>query len=182
MESFDRGNTHPRDEIGILAVRFLDATPAWIAGNVKDRGEDVLHAAPACLPCGDGEDLLVQRRIERRREGDRLGKTRSAGGDQPVKSLLVEEGRDSEARPFDEILLDGIGKFRGTADVVAVTRARYFSDSVGKQPSRFVDGQGVARAVVNPGMFPIDRFELRNLLRQRHPRDEIGCALRGGPA
>ena len=101
LQAVDRGHAHARDQVRILAVGFLDAAPARVACHIDHRGQHLRHATRARLARGHGEDLLGQTGVEAGGQSDGLGEAGGARGDQAVKSLLVQDGRDSEARFLD---------------------------------------------------------------------------------
>ena len=65
--------------------------------------------------------------IEARGGADRLLEARRGPGDQAVQALLVDDGRDPEPRPFDEVALDRVGGL-GHLDRPQVGRARQPGD------------------------------------------------------
>ncbi len=95
MKAANRGDSHSGNEVRVLTVRFFDSAPARIACDVDDRREHVMHAARARLARCHREHLLDQRGIERRGQCDGLREARPARGDETVKGLFVQEGRDA---------------------------------------------------------------------------------------
>jgi len=98
-----------------------------------------------------------------------------------VQSLLVQDGRDPEARFLDEEFLDGVGQFRRLARVVLVPRPRDLADPVRHQLARLRGREQSGLAVVDSGALPVHRLELCDLLGGRHAPEQIGQARVDGP-
>ncbi len=72
LEAADRRQPHLADEIRVLAIGLLDASPARIARHVDHRGQREVRAACAHLACRDGEDAFEQCGVPGAGERDRL--------------------------------------------------------------------------------------------------------------
>ena len=174
LDRLDVGAAELRGKVRILAVRLLDPSPARIARDIKHRRESLPsagHQHPAADRRGHrGHDV----RIEARRGADRLLEARRVGGDEPVEAFLMDDGRDPEPRPLDEIALDRVGGL-GNLDRPQVGRAREpgdLADAVlgeGGQP-RLVEA-GLGDDLERP-----ERAELGHLLGAGHPRQQVGDA------
>ena len=174
LDRLDVGAAELRGEVRILAVRLLDPSPARIARDVKDRRESLPsagHQHPAADRRGHrGHDV----RIEARRGADRLLEARRVGGDEPVEAFLMDDGRDPEPRPLDEIALDRVGGL-GNLDRPQVGRAREpgdLADAVGGEGGqpRLVEARTRGRPRTPR------TTELGDLLGAGHPREQVGDA------
>ena len=123
----DVGDAELGREVGVLAVRLLDAAPARVAGGVEDRRERQPAADREHAPPDRGRDRLDELGVERRRRADRLLERGRAAGEQAVERLLVEDRRDPEPRLLDEVALDRVAGLGG-AGGIEVGRARHAAD------------------------------------------------------
>ena len=179
------GDAHARHQVRVLAVGLLGAAPARIAHDVDDGRQRVLRAARARLLRDGGHDLLDQRGIEAGRQRDRLRVAGRAHALHAVQPLFVVQQRDAEARVLDDVLLQGVRQLRFLARVqvllavLVLRRARDLTQAVGEQRLRLVVREGGAQLIVDQHAAlrePVGG-ELRDLLFQRHAREQIGDAL-----
>ena len=96
LETPHGGDAHPRDEVRIFAEGFLDASPAWVAGNIDDRRQRLVDAASARLVRRHRVQLLDEIGIERGAEADRLreaGRVHAARGRAGIRRERTPECR-----------------------------------------------------------------------------------------
>ena len=110
LQPADVGHAERRDQVGVLAVGLLDAPPARVARDVEDRRQALVGAHRAQLAREAARERLDQLRIPRGREADRLREAHRVARDEPVQALLVDDGRDAQARLFHEEALDLVGQ------------------------------------------------------------------------
>jgi hypothetical protein len=91
-----------------------------------------------------------------------------------VQPLLVQDGRDSEARLFDQELLHGVRHFRRLARIVLVTRAGDFADPVRHQLARLRWREEPRLRIVDSAVLPVDRLKLRHFLGGCHAPQQVG--------
>src|SRR5215469_3104454 len=115
LKTFDRCYPHARDEIRIFAIGFFGAAPAWVAGEVKHRRENLVHAPRSCFVTSGGEDLMHQCGIPGAREADRLREAGAAVFRKAVEGFTHEERGDAQAGFFQLISLDGVAQDRRLA-------------------------------------------------------------------
>ena len=126
-------NAHAGDERFVLAVAFVTAAEARIAGDIENGRKDVRDAHLSRLVphrFADGVfELAVEGRAARhaRREAGGIGK------EQPAETLHMEDGGDVMGRAFDDFLLDVVA----AGDAVLVRNAAEFergddADAVGE--------------------------------------------------
>ena len=175
----DRRKADLGDEVWVLAVGFFGASPSRVAREVDDRGEDLLRAARARLAGGDRHDAFDERGIPAARECDRDGEIRAFRRRQAVKRLLVEHRGHCQPRVLHHPVLDRVDELCRLARIAslvaafhAVAHARDLPDAVLKNRRRLgrieVAGGIHQRALLLP-----DRQRLRDLLLERHPREQI---------
>ena len=121
LQSLDEGRPHARDEIRVLAVGLLGASPARVAHDVEHGRQPLMGAG---LPHLD-PDPLRHRRVQVRLEGagdpDRLRVHRRAASHQARADLLVDDRRDAQPRALDQPPLQLVGDAR---DLLGRQRAR----------------------------------------------------------
>ncbi len=140
----DVGDAELGREVGVLAIRLLDAAPARVAGGVEDRREREPAADREHAPADRGRDRLDELGVEGRRRADRLLERRRPAGEQAVERLLVEDRGDPEARLLDEVALDRVAGLGG-ARRIEVGRARDPADLAHARP-RAARGSAPGRA------------------------------------
>ena len=184
----DGGDAELADEERILAVGLLDAAPARIARQVDHRRQHDLAAAGPRFLGGDGHRALDQRRVPGGAEAERHREVRRLRGDEAVQRLLVEHHGNPEPRVLEHPLLDGVGELGvlaraadvgpglGSADLAG---PRQLSDALAEQrggAGRDERALGVLQRLEGR---PAGR-QLRDLLLERHPPEQIGDALGHG--
>ncbi len=60
LEALHRSDRQLADQVGILAIRFLDPSPTGVAGNIHDGRERKLHSACANLPGNNRKDACQE--------------------------------------------------------------------------------------------------------------------------
>ena len=192
LETADRGERHLAHQIGVLAIGFLDPTPARIARDIDDRGEREMDAARPHLARGDVEHALDQGGIPGRGKADRLRETGGVARDIAVQRLFVEQDRNAEPGALHRPMLRGIDIVRGLArasiglvrgraggagcgrrgDSATIRRARDLTDAVRKGRDRALGGKmPVGR--LDPILVLPDGDELRHLLVEGHAREQV---------
>ena len=176
------GDAQLGDEVRILAVRFLDAAPARVAGHVDHRRQRLMRAARAGFGRGHREDAAHQVRIERGAQPDRLRKTRGIERRVAVQALFVKNHGDAQPALLDEELLNGVGELGHLPRVLAAAGIARPADlpqavAVSEIGPRFLQIE-VALLIEQQRRLALPNADhLRSLLFERHPRDEIGHAL-----
>ena len=183
LKALHRRNAQLRDEVRILAVRFLDAAPTRIAGHVDHRRERLVRAARARFRGRHREQPLDQVGIKRRAQADRLRKARGIDRRLAVQTLFVKNDRECRAgsprrrtsgwrwsaRPFRRAFLPppaSLGRPTCPRPLPCPKFARAFARS--KLPCS--SSSSVAFCCQT-------HSHLRGLLFERHPREQVGHAL-----
>ena len=115
LQAAYHGQSQLTGEVGVFAVVLFDASPAGIAGEVKDRGEDHADAGGAGLRgdgCAGGGGEL---RVPGGGETDGRGEDGSA---EPVQAFLGEEDGNAEAGILDDPGLNVVVLRAGGVEVV----------------------------------------------------------------
>ncbi len=110
LERLDVGAAELRGEVRVLAVRLLDPSPARVARDIEDRARaraerrSAASAAGSSRPSPDttSGSKLAAAPIDCWKHG-------ASQAISPWRHLLVDDGRDPEPRPLDEIALDRVG-------------------------------------------------------------------------
>src|SRR6185312_13508620 len=108
LKSTHRPDSQLAHEIGVLAVSFLDPTPAWVASYVDNRCQHQLHATRADFPPGNRENASQQRRVPRARERNRLRKAGRIPRGIAMQPFLVEQRGNAQPRFFYSVVLNGV--------------------------------------------------------------------------
>ena len=177
LQAAHRRQAHPRHEVRVLAVGFLDAPPARVARHVHHRGEHLLRAAGPHLLRDHGEGALHQVWVPRARQGDGLREAGRLLPLQPVQRLLVKDHGDAEARVVLHPPLDRVGELRLRTRPVAVARALDPADPH-PEPLRRTGGVETPLGVGDLLLGVPEAQHLRHLLLQRHAREEVLHASR----
>ena len=110
LQRRDVGAAELGGQVRVLAVGLLDPAPARVAGDVEDGRESVPGAGQRASAGGSSSAIagtssgskLAAAPIDCWKHGARAG-------DEAVEALLVDDGRDPEARLLDEVALDRVG-------------------------------------------------------------------------
>ena len=175
LEALDGGHADAGAEEGILAVGFLGAAPARIAGQIEHRGEGLLDSRGSHLIGGSREYLLDQRGVPGAGQTESLGKTGGAAGHEPVQRLAELNVGDAQAGLLEQVSLHGVPEDRAVVDAEWVVRAAHLKER-----------QAGALGVELPG--GIEDFggsvgrQLADLLFEGHSREQVGDPLLDGQA
>ena len=131
LQSANEGRAHHGREMRILAVRFLDAAPARVAGDVQDRRQRLMGADRSQFPAEAIGHRPHQLGIPCRGLTDRLRETDVVQGEQTVEAFLMDDRRDSQPGLLYQKSLDLVGQHRRLAavDVVGALDPGYMPDS-----------------------------------------------------
>ena len=190
LETPHRGDAQFGDQIGVLAIRLLNPSPALVAGDIDDRSQRQMDAAQAHLARGDVEHVLEQFGVPGRGQADGLREAGRVRRDIAVQRLLVEEQRNAEAGFLDRPALRGIdvvhrfafiaierpgigtGRLGAGLDTLSVVRAGDLSEAVGivfgGPLGREIAGRGLDLGLVLP-----DADHLGDLFLERHAREQV---------
>ncbi len=125
LKAAHRGDAHPRNQIRIFAVGFLDAAPARIARHIHDRRQRLMRAAHARFLSGHRKKRFDQFRIEGRAQADRLRKTGRVNRGVAVQAFFVKDYRNAEPAILEKELLNGVGQFGGLPARCVLRRRRW---------------------------------------------------------
>ena len=120
-------------------------------------------------------ERLDQLRVPRGREADRLREADGVARDEPVQALLVDDGRDAQARLLHEEALDLVGQ-RGDDGHLEARGAGHARDLPDARSEALVGLAGLDAGAVEDLEDP-DRAELGELLLERHAAQEVVDAI-----
>ena len=165
-------HSHARREIGILAVRLLEASPPWLPCDIDDRCEHLTYTAGARFGRCGREDTLHQVGVPATRERNGLRKARRPGRFETMQRFLVEEHRNAEPRAVTNPSLDGVDEF-GFAPCIVVILWPFDSANANPEPPRRGGGIKTTAGVGNELLLTPQAEHLRDLLVERHTREEV---------
>ena len=178
-------NSHPAGDVGILAERLLDPSPARIAPQIDDRGQEKLHASCARLARDHGIDPRDERGVPGAGERDGLGEAGGVPRHEAVQAFAVKESRDAEASVIHRVVLhrvdEGDRLWNVTEDVLqrvigfqgdAVAGPGDLADAVGEHTARLRRIE-VAVGILDRALALPDAGNLRDLLLQGHAGEEV---------
>ena len=165
-----------RAELGRLAVRLLDPSPARIACHVEHGREHETGADREHLVTDHVGDVADERGIPRARETERLREGGGAAVGEPADRLLRAASTGMPSRVLlDGDVLDLVDERRRVLGEQSGGRADPgdLADAVGQQLAR----RGVVERVVADELVDPDGAQLRDLLLERHPAEQVGDAF-----
>ncbi len=178
LESLHGRDPHAGDQIGVLAVGFLDASPPRLARHIHDGRQRLVRAARAGFRRRHLEQPAHEFGIERRAQSDGLREARPVDGGVAVQAFLMEDDRDAQPGVLDEELLNVVGQLRHFSGVAAaagiagpadLTEAEAILEMgpgfLQVEPAFLVDHRA---ALLLP-----DAEHLRDLFFQRHARQQV---------
>src|SRR5450759_2496761 len=172
LQGADIGHAHRGREVRILPIGLLDPTPTRVAGDVENGAKRVSGARGEHSSPDSRGNLPEQLRVEGGGRADRLLEARRRPGKQAVETLLMDDRRNPEPRPLDEVPLDLVGGacHFGGLQVGGSRESRDLSQTRSKE---LVELPAVEPVVADDLEGP-DRSELCDLLLDRHPAKQIG--------
>src|SRR5688572_8182095 len=140
-----------------------------------------MTATRACFECSGGEDFGDELRIPSRSERDRLRKTRTAFRHVTVQYLVVKNRGNTESRVFEQPLLNGVGKRRALAWILALSLPRDLANAVFHDLSGFgwIEGATIGCEIclrIDLRSRAPKTRQLRDLFFERHPGEQISDA------
>ena len=183
LETQYGSNTHPAHEHGVLAVGFLETSPARITGYVNHRRQGQLGAPCAHLTRIDGENASQQLWVPGARQGNRLREARGIARDVAVQTFLVKQDGNAEARILHGEVLHRVYERNrlarvtewglvGIATAAQVARTGNLANAGGKYLPRL----GLVEITRRSEDFPLaipNGGDLRDLFLECHAREEI---------
>jgi len=128
---------HPKlaDQGGVLAKGFFDTAPARVARHVKHRSQTLPRAHRQHFSADTIGHFARQFRLEGAGQADDLREDRIARRHQPHAALFMQNGRNAQARLFDQMALELVANRCGFLWRVdrSATQARDLPDTV-RQP------------------------------------------------
>ena len=180
LEAGDEGDPHLRDEVRVFAVGLLEAAPTGVSTDVEDGRQTVMGAdCPHLGPDGCGQSL-VELGIERRRDADRLREHGRLTRHQARADLLVDDRRYAQSGVVEQVPLHVVRE-AGRLDRRQAARSAHPGDVADPVAQQGIGPVGFEPAAPRDLEDP-DAAELRELLVDRHPAEDIGGAVarRGG--
>jgi hypothetical protein len=175
LQPLDRGHAHARSQKRILTVRFFGTSPAWIAGDVENWGEDLARSRGARFFAGGGKYLLDKFRIPGAGQAQRLREAGAAVFHESVQRLSHEQCRNAEASLLAKVALHAIAQdrraARGKRAIGVPPPAERLARLLAVKRPRGIDDLGLSFAPAG---------NLLDLFFQRHARQLIGNAVVDG--
>ena len=180
------GGADRADQVRVLADGLLDPAPPVVAGHVEDRREPLVDAGRPHGRAERGRHLADEVRVEGRAPGQRRRVDRGAPGGEPGQALLVRDRRDAEPAAGRDPRLQpgqrpnpGADRHRAAAEHPGELAQPVLDELVERRLllAELVLHRG--HAVPVAGRALPDAAKLRDLLRQRHPAQQLGHPLVG---